>query len=100
MGTANVGGFLYRGAAIPELYGRFVFGDFSSIIQKPSGQLFAASPSSKWVALWTVERLHQIDVRLHSLAEDGDGELHLLTTALGIPVGNTGKVWKLVPAMP
>ncbi|MFP6699951.1 MAG: PQQ-dependent sugar dehydrogenase [Alphaproteobacteria bacterium] len=100
MGTANVGGFLYRGAAIPELYGRFVFGDFSSIIQKPSGQLFAATPASKWGALWTVERLHQIDVRLHSLAEDGDGELYLLTTALGIPVGNTGKVWKLVPAMP
>jgi glucose/arabinose dehydrogenase len=100
MGTANVGGFLYRGAAIPELYGRFVFGDFSSIIQKPSGQLFAATPAPKWGALWEVERLHQLDVRLHSLAKDGDGELYLLTTALGIPVGNTCKVWKLVPAAP
>ena len=100
MGTANVGGFLYRGAAIPALYGLFVFGDFSSIVMKPSGQLFAATPTPNWGALWTVDKLHQLDVRLHSLAEDGQGELYLLTTALGIPVGNTGKVWKLVPGTP
>ena len=97
MGTANIGGFLYRGKAIPELYGRFVFGDFSSIIQKPSGQLFAATPAPQWGALWSIARLRQLDVRLHSLSEDGNGELYLLTTAYGIPVGNTGKVWKLVP---
>ncbi|MDE0941770.1 MAG: PQQ-dependent sugar dehydrogenase [Alphaproteobacteria bacterium] len=100
MGTANVGGFIYRGKAIPELYGRFVFGDFSSIIQKPSGQLFVATPPSSWGALWSIEKLKQLDVRLHNLSEGGDGELYLLTTALGIPVGNTGKVWKLVPAVP
>jgi hypothetical protein len=100
MGTANVGGFLYRGKAIPDLYGRFVFGDFSSIIQKPAGQLFAATPSRQWGEMWTVEKLHQLDVRLHSLAEDAMGELYLLTTALGIPVGNTGKVWKLVATRP
>ena len=56
MGTANVGGFLYRGKAIPELYGRFVFGDFSSIIQKPSGHLFTATPSRQWGEMWTVEK--------------------------------------------
>jgi len=95
MGTANVDGFLYRGTAIPGLYGRFVFGDFSSTIMQPSGQLFAATPTASWGALWTIGKLHQLDVRLHSLAEDGRGELYLLTTALGIPVGNTGKLWKL-----
>ena len=98
MGTANIGGFLYRGKSIPGLYGRFVFGDFSSVIQKPSGQLFAATPPPVWGALWSIARLRQLDARLHSLAEDADGELYLLTTAQGIPVGNTGKVWKLVPA--
>ena len=98
MGTANIGGFLYRGSAIPALYGRFVFGDFSSIVQKPSGQLFAATPSPEWGALWSVARLKQLDVRLHSLSEGSDGELYLLTTAFGIPVGKSGKVWKLVPA--
>ena len=53
--------------------------------------------SAAWRALWPFERLVQVDQRLHSLGEDADGELYLLTTAQGIPVGDTGKVWKLVP---
>ncbi len=97
LGTANVGGFIYRGSALPGLYGKLVFGDFSTIIDKPSGQVFVATPPSSWRALWPFERLIEVDQRLHSLGEDADGEVYLLTTAQGIPVGNTGKVWKLVP---
>ncbi len=98
MGTACVGGFIYRGHALPELYGKLVFGDFSTVLAEPSGQVFAATPPASWRARWSVERLTRLDVRLHSLGEDADGELYLLTTAQGIPVGKTGKVWKLVPA--
>ena len=98
LGTANVGGFVYRGKALPALYGKFLFGDFSSVIQKPSGQLFVATPTAAWRALWRVEKLAGLDVRLHSLGEDAEGEIYLMTTAQGIPVGDTGKVWKLVPA--
>lgn len=98
LGTATLGGFVYRGAALPQLYGRLVFGDFSTILERPSGQLFVASPPGVWRAPWSIARLIELDVRLHSLGEDADGELYLLTTALGIPVGNSGKVWKLVSA--
>jgi len=97
MGTACVGGFVYRGRAVPGLFGKLVVGDFSSRIEKPSGQLFVAAPPPASGAQWPIEPLLQMDVRLHSLGEDADGELYLLTTALGIPVGNTGKIWKLVP---
>jgi glucose/arabinose dehydrogenase len=97
LGTASVGGFVYRGSALPWLYGKLVFGDFSTVIEKPSGQVFVATPPASWGALWPFERLIQVDQRLHSLGEDADGELYLLTTALGVPVGNSGKVWKLVP---
>ena len=96
MGTASVGGFVYRGKALPGLYGKLVFGDFSTAIEKPSGQVFVATPPASWGAIWPFERLIELDQRLHSLGEDADGELYLLTTALGIPVGNSGKVWKLV----
>ncbi len=98
LGTANVGGFLYRGKALPGLYGKFVFGDFSATVMKPSGQIFVATPSQSWRALWPINILKRMDVRLHSLGEDAEGELYMMTTAQGIPVGNTGKVWKLVPA--
>jgi glucose/arabinose dehydrogenase len=98
MGTATVGGFVYRGAAIPELYGKIVFGDFSTVLERPSGQVFVATPPPSWGAMWPVEPLIQVDQRLHTLGADAAGELYLLTTAQGIPVGQTGKVWKLVPA--
>jgi glucose/arabinose dehydrogenase len=97
LGTANVGGFIYRGKAMPQLTGKFVFGDFSAQIMKPSGQLFVASPTGEWRAQWLVIKLKQLDVRIHSLGEDASGELYVLTTALGIPVGNSGKLWKVVP---
>jgi len=97
MGTANVGGFVYRGKTLPGLYGKLVFGDFSATIMKPSGQVFVATPSTSPGRLWSITPLLRLDDRLHSLAEDADGEIYLLTTAQGIPVGNTGKVWKLVP---
>ncbi|HEX6143506.1 MAG TPA: PQQ-dependent sugar dehydrogenase [Geminicoccaceae bacterium] len=97
MGTATVGGFIYRGSALPDLYGRMVFGDFSTVLERPSGQVFVATPPSSWDALWGPLPLIQVDQRLHTLGEDAEGELYLLTTAQGIPVGQTGKLWKLVP---
>lgn len=98
LGTAVVGGVIYRGRALPALYGRLVLGDFSTTLAKPSGQLFVATPPPSWGALWPIERLLEIDQRLHSLGEDADGEIYLLTTAQGIPVGQTGKLWRLVAA--
>ncbi len=95
LGTANVGGFIYRGEAFPELVGKLVFGDFSTRIEEPSGQVFVATPPGDWRALWPFRRLMEINQRIHSLAEDAAGELYVLTTAQGIPVGKSGKVWKL-----
>ncbi|MGI9424939.1 MAG: PQQ-dependent sugar dehydrogenase [Hyphomicrobiaceae bacterium] len=96
LGTANVGGFIYRGQALPEYHGKLIFGDFSAAIEKPSGQVFVATRPASGAGLWSIESLLRTDQRLHSLGEDGQGELYLLTTALGIPVGQSGKVWKLV----
>ena len=56
VGTAVVGGHLYRGAALPGLRGKFVFGDWSREFMRPSGQLFVASPPAEWGAAWRIER--------------------------------------------
>ena len=58
----------------------------------------SVTPPASTNSLWPIERLIQVDQRLHTLGEDAEGELYLLTTAQGIPIGHTGKVWKLVPA--
>ena len=96
LGTANVGGFVYRGTAFPEFAGKLVFGDFSTRIEAPSGQIFVATPPAEWRGPWPFQRLIEIDQRVHSLGEDAAGELYVLTTAQGIPVGKSGKVWKIV----
>jgi glucose/arabinose dehydrogenase len=97
LGTATVGGFVYRGAALPAFYGKMIIGDFSLRIEEPSGQILMASPTRRWRDLWEVENLITMDQRVHSLGQDSSGELYVLTTAQGIPTGKSGKVWKLEP---
>jgi len=78
---AIIGGYVYRGDAIAELAGSYVFGDFCT------GQLQALTVSDGRV----VSHRHLgVDVpALASLAEDGDGELY----AMGI----NGQVFRIVP---
>ena len=39
-GLAVIGGFVYRGKESPRLFGKYVFGDFSSVFVLPDGRLF------------------------------------------------------------
>lgn len=95
-GTAVTGGYLYRGSAIPELYGKFVFADWSQTFQSPSGQIFVATPPQVWGELWNIEQIAQMETRALSMGEDGAGELYVLTSTEIGPTGNSGKVYKLV----
>ena len=38
------------GSTLPALYGRIVFGDFSTVLERPSGQVFVATPPASWGA--------------------------------------------------
>jgi hypothetical protein len=97
VGTAVIGGILYRGSAIPELYGRFILGDYSREPDQPSGQVFAATPPRAWDALWSLQKLFELESRVLSIGEDADGELYLLTSQEIGPFGDIGRVYKLVP---
>ena len=73
-----------------------MFGDFNATLQKPSAQLLVGVPLADWRALRPFQRLVSLDQRLQSPGEGSESEIYLLTIAQGIPVGSTGKVWKLV----
>lgn len=66
LGFSVTGGYVYRGAAVPALQGRYVFGDFGS------GRIFAHEPG---VAGSRTELL-DTDANLSSFAEDLAGELY------------------------
>ena len=97
VGTAVTGARIYRGAAIPELSGKLVVTDWSAAFERPSGQIFVATPSPRWGEPWSFERVMELDGRIVGLAEDGEGELYVLTNDNLGPFGSTGKVLKLVP---
>lgn len=97
-GVAIIGGFVYRGSAIPELVGKYVFGDYSRDFG-PTGRLLVGD-----LATGVIEELkiglddRMLGFYLKGLGEDADGELYALvgeTLGLGIAAG-TGRVLKIV----
>ena len=71
-----IGGYVYRGSAIPWLRGAYVYGDFCS------GDMFGLRYADGMVVEHT--QLADTDMRIMSFAEDNYGELYLLTQKSGI----------------
>lgn len=103
IGTAVIGGFVYRGDAIPGLSGRYLFGDFSTGFDTGDGTLFAAEEDSG--GDWTMKELSvagrtggRLGRFILGLGQDLKGEVYVLTTENVGPAGGTGEVYKIVPA--
>jgi glucose/arabinose dehydrogenase len=104
-GTSVTGGYVYRGKALPQLQGKYVFADWSQTWALPRAVVFAAAPPSGGSQkMWMLETLKlagqakpYLDTYIVSFGEDTDGELYVLTNGRNSLVGKTGKVQKLVP---
>jgi hypothetical protein len=101
-GMSVTGGYVYRGKALPQLEGRYVFGDWSSNWATGDGRLFVATrPTAPGEAKWTLEVLEtpggKVPAFIVAFGQDADGELYMLTNNSSQLVGKTGKVFKLVP---
>ena len=102
-GKAVVGGFVYRGSAMPDLAGKYFFGDWSSSFLTPNGKILIATeiPDETWqvseagIARFLSRKLNRY---LLGFGQDLEGELYILTARRSGPSGETGEVFKLVPA--
>lgn len=82
LGNSITGGHVYRGAAIPELQGWYVFGDFGS------GIVFGiVADSSSFVE---PEVFLDTDLSIVTFARDLDGELYLADIA-------SGRIFQVIP---
>ena len=93
--SAIIGGAVYHGQAIPELAGKYAFGDWG----RGLGHLFVASPPRFGVGLWEITEIPlEIEIgQLLGIGQDENGELYLLTKAPGLGVsGNSGAVYKII----
>lgn len=70
VGTSITGGYVYRGAAIPNLAGRYVFGDFIS------GRIFDISESTQ--PTLTITNGLASGLSISSFAQANDGELYVV----------------------
>jgi glucose/arabinose dehydrogenase len=91
-----IGGYVYRGTAIPQLQGRYVFGNWTTS-GGLHGQLFHADLRSGEMKEFLIGPSDEpLDGYLVAFGEDAEGELFALTTSLAGPKGTTGKVLRLV----
>ena len=100
-GISITGGYVYRGKAIPALRGKYIFADWSRLFIKPAGVLFAASKDAdgKWRLQPITPDSHPngVDFYIVGFGPDADGELYVLSNNSNGLVGNTGRVYKIVP---
>ena len=97
VGLSVIGGYVYEGDAIPDLQGKYVFGDYSQA-GNPQGSLFAATPDE--TGQWDFTKLTiagapdgELGGYLIDVGRDDAGELYALTSAGDLG----GAVHKLVP---
>ncbi len=104
VGLVVIGGYVYRGTAIPALEGRYIFGDYTSSEETPSDGtlLWAEVPTEGTMWAWgelTVAGMEtgRLGANVLAFGQDDAGELYVMTSMTSAPTGDTGQVWKLVP---
>jgi glucose/arabinose dehydrogenase len=100
-GISITGGFVYRGKAMPELYGKYVFGDLALIANpvRANGRLFFADLQMGTINALPLPQyggsaILPNQLTCHGFGQDADGELYALVTNTSAN-GNGGIVYKL-----
>lgn len=104
-GISITGGYVYRGKALPELQGRYLFADWAYNWVVGGGTLFSATrPADTKTQTWSHEVLEvagtpkgRVPGYIVAMGQDADGEVYVLTNTSNALVRRSGKVQKLVP---
>ncbi len=101
-GISITGGFVYRGTAIPELYGKYIFGDLAlkTAPVRADGRIFYADLQTGLIKAFPLFQFGGSAVlpnglTVHGFGQDADGEIYALVTNTSAN-GTGGIVYKLV----
>jgi glucose/arabinose dehydrogenase len=107
-GISITGGFVYRGSALPQLYGMYIFGDLAlraaaGGLPRADGRLFYADLDSGLIKEFLLPQFAgdplPNGLTVHGFGEDAAGEIYALVT--NTPSGGTGGiVYKFTAAVP
>ncbi len=100
-GISITGGFVYRGSAIPELYGKYIFGDLAlkTAPVRADGRIFYADLQAGTMNAFPLFQFGGLAVlpnglTVHGFGQDADGEIYALVTNTSAN-GTGGIVYKL-----
>ncbi len=93
-GVSVTGGFAYTGWRIRDLYGSYVFGDFTASFAGPQGRLFEIDRKGRLAEL--VPAGGPVGMFVTGFGQDRWGEVYVMGQQGFAPVGETGQVFKLV----
>ena len=79
LGVSITGGFLYRGAAIPAMQGKYIFGDYSQLGAEPRGILLGLEESAgTWsLSVLDIEGGNPIGRFIQAFGENEAGEIFI-----------------------
>jgi glucose/arabinose dehydrogenase len=123
VGTTIIGGFIYRGSALPALNGTYIYGDWSKafggsgdgtilVSSPPAGYDISQYPSELNAItppdnrMWSTQEVSittstngRVNAFVRGFWEDADHEIYVLTSrnAGPDPAAKSGEIWKLVP---
>jgi glucose/arabinose dehydrogenase len=103
-GISITGGFVYRGTQIPELVGKYIFGDLAlHTPPRADGRLFYADLVSGVIKEFQLPQFANgvlpNGLTVHGFGEDGNGELYAMVTNTP-PNGNGGLVYAIQRFVP
>lgn len=124
-GHSVIGGFVYHGTRIPQLRGRYVFGEFSREFIFPGGPnnfgrlLYLAQKKTSKDELLNIKEFNGFDdaiavlglsagpagcegefpstLAVLGMGQDADGEIYTMGNISGVPFGSQGAVLRLAP---
>jgi hypothetical protein len=101
-GISITGGFVYRGSAFPELYGKYIFCDLAlrTAPVRADGRIFHADLQTGVIQAFPLPQFGGSAIlpdglTVHGFGEDADGELYALVTNTSAS-GSGGVAYKLV----
>lgn len=105
-GISITGGFVYRGSAIPQLHGMYVFGDLALRSgggqPRADGRLFYADLDAGLIKEFLLPQFanHQLPdaLTVHGFGEDAAGELYAMVT--NTPANGNGGIVYMLTAVP
>ena len=110
LGLSVTGGYVYRGAAIPALVGKYVFGDYGSTSGASDGRIMGLEETALNSGVFTLTSAIPlvgsanpvVNQRILALGEDESGEIYIgMKTRGGVKDLDggrpSGSIWKIVP---